>query len=682
MSGSGPNNAHQTPDPRISIILPVGDGLERTRACLETLYVRTPGIRHEIIVVDGASSDGTADYLRDQAAEGRIVLRIERDRPNWARARNLGAAMARGEHLLFLDPELIVGQTWLEPLTRVLDEDPFVGAAAGRHLAQDGTIRHAGIALMMRDSNAGPILEPSPLWRGKPADAFAANSPQIMSALSGAGLLVRSRAFFEVVGFDEGYTDATAGTDLCLKLVEAGWRLVYRPESTAVDRSVENTPTAADLARLDARWRERAHPDYYVDLQGGTAPAPDFSIRAYAAPRVRWADAPERPRTPALASIIILTHDALAHTKRCLESVLAHTDPRHEILCVDNASSDGTTEWLAELGGGRDPRVTVIFNQENLGVPAGNNLGLARARGDYLVLLNPDTVVVEDWLDRLIACAEAHPQVGVVGPVSNSVTGTQKLAKIGYDPDTLKDLDLFARMHSDALDGQDEPALWVSGFCMLIKRELLARIGGLDDRYGLGTFEDTDYCLRTFLAGYQTMIAADCFVHHAGGRSFAAAAVDYRAALEANWDVFKAKWRIPADTAYAGRFDLESIVVNGFNPVLHHHPLPRIGGVTPIEPTPAELELRLREGEDLFHAGRIEDAETLFRHVLWWDSDDARAANDLAVVLWRLKKIEEAGEVLEDLLRQDPENVDAAHTLAEIRKGRMAAKRDRETIKS
>ncbi len=681
MSGIRHDEAYPKPEPRVSIILPVDDGAEHLRACLDALADRTPGDAHEIIVVDSGADDAVTADLQTQAAEKRIVLKRADGPLNWARACNQGAAAAQGRYLCFLKPGLIVGDGWLSPLLHVLDDDPWAGAAGGRHLAVDGTIRHAGVALTQRDTSAGPVLEPNPLWRGKPGDAFAANTPQIMRALDGAGLLVRSRAFFEVVGFDEVYEGVMADADLCLKLAAAGWRSVYRPESTATYRCDETQPTPEDLSRFDARWRDKAHPDYYIDLHGEATPAPDFSIRAYAPPRLRWGRAPDKPGDPSRASIIILTHNALDHTKRCLDSVLTHTDPHHEIVVVDNASNDGTVTWLEDLAEA-EGRLSAIYNQENLGVSAGLNMGLARACGDHLVLLNPDTVVTEGWLDRLIACAEAHPQAGVVGPVSNSVAGAQKLPKVGYDTESLKNLDLFAQMHGDALAGQDEPALWVSGFCMLIKRELLGRIGGFDERYGLGTFEDTDYCLRTFLAGYQTMIAADCYVHHAGGRSFAAVQTDYRDALETNWEVFKAKWGIPADITYAGHFDLESIVVNGFNPVLHFSPLPRAADVTPIEPAPAELEARLREGEAFFHAGRLEDAETLFRYVLWWNSDDVRAANNLAVVLWRMRKVEEAGEVLEDLLVTDPGNPDAMHNLEEIRQGKTADASERETVKS
>ena len=182
----------------------------------------------------------------------------------------------------------------------------------------------------------------------------------------------------------------------------------------------------------------------------------------------------------------------------------------------------------------------VIANPTNLGFPAACNQGLVAARGDHLVLLNNDVIVTEGWLDRLIALADSSPDIGLVGPMSNYVTPPQLVADVSYH-----DLD---SMHEFALRwGTDHRGQWfyaskLSGFCLLIKRKVWETIGGLDERFGLGIFDDDDYSLRARKAGFKLAVAHDCFVHHFGSRTFAALGTDTDALLAENHAKFVAKW--------------------------------------------------------------------------------------------------------------------------------------------
>ena len=124
----------------------------------------------------------------------------------------------------------------------------------------------------------------------------------------------------------------------------------------------------------------------------------------------------------------MLTWNALSYTQRCVASLLAHTDPRHELIFVDNGSSDGTPEWLTTLAEREPQRVRVHLNRANLGFAAGNNQGIALAQRDHVLLLNSDTVVTAGWLERLLAVLAREPRAGLVGPVSNSISGPQRLA--------------------------------------------------------------------------------------------------------------------------------------------------------------------------------------------------------------------------------------------------------------
>jgi len=221
-------------DLNVSIIIPVYDKLDLTRQCLASLWEHTPGDRYEIIVVDNGSTDGTAEYLRELENEGLVRALIQEENLGFARACNRGAASARGRYLLFLNNDTEVTDGWLSPLVQTLDHDPYVGAVGSKLLFPDGTIQHAGVGLMLRDLASGQVLYGKHLWHAKPGDAFGAGKPLILRALTAACLMVRSDAFFQVVGFDEAYWNGNEDVDLCLKLGEAGWRLVYRPESVVV----------------------------------------------------------------------------------------------------------------------------------------------------------------------------------------------------------------------------------------------------------------------------------------------------------------------------------------------------------------------------------------------------------------------------------------------------------------
>src|SRR5262249_32561918 len=141
-----------------------------------------------------------------------------------------------------------------------------------------------------------------------------------------------------------------------------------------------------------------------------------------------FANAP--PPGDELASILILCCDQLDCTRQCLESILRCTRRPYELIIVDNASTDGTAAYLEEIRRRPGPaRVEVIRNETNVGYPAGCNQALGRAKGEYLVFLNNDTIVTPGWLDGLIAWSlHDWPKVGMVGAVTNYSRPPQQIA--------------------------------------------------------------------------------------------------------------------------------------------------------------------------------------------------------------------------------------------------------------
>ena len=242
-----------------------------------------------------------------------------------------------------------------------------------------------------------------------------------------------------------------------------------------------------------------------------------------------------------MTSIVILTYNELECTRECLESIARNTPEPHEIILVDNGSSDATLPYLRELCAG-DGRYRLLENGENLGFAAGCNLGMRQARGGRILLLNNDVVVTRGWLGGMLACLEQEPGAGIAGPMSNEVAGPQRVAGTGYR--STEQLEEFARSFKRANGGRRIQVPRLVGFCMMFDRELLESVGELDQSFGSGNFEDDDFCLRAALAGFGCVIAGDVFIHHYGSRSFKANGIDYARALATNRAVYDAKWEL------------------------------------------------------------------------------------------------------------------------------------------
>jgi GT2 family glycosyltransferase/tetratricopeptide (TPR) repeat protein/2-polyprenyl-3-methyl-5-hydroxy-6-metoxy-1,4-benzoquinol methylase len=236
-----------------------------------------------------------------------------------------------------------------------------------------------------------------------------------------------------------------------------------------------------------------------------------------------------------LTSIVIPVHNQISYTRQCLENIRLRTDEPYEIIVVDNGSTDGTAQYLRSRSD-----VLLIENRENRGFSAACNQGIRASRGDQILLLNNDVVVTTGWLHRLLRALHCDPLHGIVGPSSNYCAGFQRIP-VRYQ--SLSDLDGFAWDHGKACDGQCISTERIFGFCMLFRRELVERIGSLDERFGMGMYEDDDYCVRALNAGYRLAIARDSFVHHFGSRTFLANGVDMGEALDKNERIFRAKWQ-------------------------------------------------------------------------------------------------------------------------------------------
>ncbi len=240
-------------------------------------------------------------------------------------------------------------------------------------------------------------------------------------------------------------------------------------------------------------------------------------------------------------SIIILTYNNLQYTRQCIESIRKNTKlGSYEIIIVDNASTDGTKEWINEQHG-----IASIQNEENNGFPKGCNQGIEIAKGDNILLLNNDVIVTPNWLENLLKCLYSSDDIGAVGPVSNNVAYYQQI-DVNYS--SLDELNEFATKHNVTDSSKWEERIKLIGFCMLIKRTVFEKIGLLDERFSPGNFEDDDLSIRIRNEGYKNILCTDTFIHHYGNASFIKNE-NYEKLLSENEEKFKEKWHFIARDA-------------------------------------------------------------------------------------------------------------------------------------
>ncbi|MBU0472740.1 MAG: glycosyltransferase [Bacteroidetes bacterium] len=238
-------------------------------------------------------------------------------------------------------------------------------------------------------------------------------------------------------------------------------------------------------------------------------------------------------------SIVLLSYNNKKYIEECLNSIRKYTKHNHEIVIIDNASDKETIEFLKVFSS--ENNVKLVLNKENLGFPGGNNVGINNSIGDYILFINNDTIVTEGWLERMLEIAEAHPEIGIVGPISNSVSGRQLDKNARYE--SIEDMHKYAAKVKNENKGQFFQFPRVAFLCTLVKKEVIDKIGGLDERYSPGNFEDDDFCLRAQMAGYKTVIATDVFIHHYGSVSFKVnGESEYAKRIEINKQKFVDKW--------------------------------------------------------------------------------------------------------------------------------------------
>jgi len=284
-------------------------------------------------------------------------------------------------------------------------------------------------------------------------EALACGVPVITSDRNGLAGWVDSQDGLVALPIDE---PAAFGAQAAEALADSEWI------ARAGTRAAERVRELFDADRVVAQQL-----DIYSELCGQAQPA-----------------APMADRPAGKLGIVVLAHNALDYTKRCLTSILRHTDADFTVYLVDNASTDATPDWVSGL----DPRVRLLRAEENLGVSGGRNVGIAAALADgvdYVVFLDNDVEVFCGWCHPFLEALDAHPEAGIAGERGVRLHFHDQ----GRDEETIG-------------GAGPQPADMVVGFCMVMRAAAVRQIGRFDENLGLFWHDDDDYCLRAKRLGY------------------------------------------------------------------------------------------------------------------------------------------------------------------------------------
>ena len=344
------------------------------------------------------------------------------------------------------------------------------------------------------------------------------------------------------------------------------------------------------------------------------------------------------------SSIIIPVYNRLEYTKLCIEYLEKNTELKEaEIIIVDNGSSDGTEVFFRNR-----KEFIYLRNNENLGFACAVNKGIRESKGLYYVILNNDVIVSKGWLERLIGAADKDKRLGLIGPMTNWISGLQMDKNAEYSD--FEGMERYAESLWKKFECEYVKHPRIRGFCLLIKKEVVDTIGGLDERFRFGNYEDDDFCLRVDNAGFFCAVAKGIFVHHFGSVTFNNIDIKYNEILEENRKRFVEKWRFDPE----GR----EIEISG------------TGEIRKLKEEVYEekdIPCLFEKGNELAVSGRIDEAEDVYNKILKINPNHTETMYNLACLEYEKGFLEKAVQLLERVVSLDSSFAKACNTLGLIK---------------
>lgn len=528
-----------------SVIIPVYNNLEYTRQCINSILENTPEFNEiQFIIVDNASTDGTGEYLSNLCKEYKNIEVISNsENLGFAKGCNQGIRAAKSKFIVLLNNDIVVTKGWLSNLIQEAQMYPDVGIVGSRLLYPNSNIiQHIGVKF-------AKVLDYHPYHYSKLRDQKYVPEAEISTdynCVTFACVLIKKEVFDKIGLLDEEYINSYEDVDFCIRAREAGFRIRYCAKSILYHYE-SKTPKRhkydqRNFELLNKKWKFIF--DKYVDKERGLHEVWDIWFREgleknpnnlyfllnlcitsgnlnrleeyqYFKNKLT-SKVIEFKNSKPVISLIIQTHNNWLITKLCIQSIFSTMrNLNYEIIFVDNDSSDETRKnlrFFESLG-----LIKVIYNTPEKTYAEANNQGAKIARGEYLVFMNNDVFVLDNWSENLIETFRKFPEIGIQG--AKLIYQNKLIQHSGIVFKSLKD---GLKYHYHIYLGKPEAEKCVSksremqavtGSFLAIRRELFEQIGGFDEFYQFG-FEDLDICMAVRRLGFKVWYNAEVKAIH------------------------------------------------------------------------------------------------------------------------------------------------------------------------
>ncbi|MGB9797486.1 MAG: glycosyltransferase family 2 protein [bacterium] len=520
--------------PILSIVIVNWNGGEYLPRCLESIYEQ--GLDLEVILVDNASTDGSERRAKEEFPQIKLI-KMEKNR-GYAVGCNVGVKEAKGEFILLLNPDVILLPNCLSRLIEFAQKHPEVGAVAPKLLNPEGSlqpsIRGFPYPLSLLLLPLSYLIPGNPIISSYRMTYFSYEEVSEVDQPMSSCLLVRRKAYEESGGMDERFPLYFNDVDFLYRMKRKGWKIYFIPQAKAVHFLGGSTSLLPNLKRLFLSYKGligfyRKH--FPRSLSIAYLSLITFPLRALLPKRRRrhflvFQKLKEREEKK-LLSVVIVNWNAGEYLPRCLESIFGQ-GMDSEVILVDNASTDGSERRAKKLF----PQIKLIEMGENRGYSAGCNAGIKEAKGEFILILNPDTVVLPGAFSHLIEFARKNPKAGIIGPQMIGFDGKVQMScrrfpsyETGLFRGTFlerlmpRSRTLSRYLLSSWDHSTPREVDWVSGAAMLLRREFLKE-GGLFDETFYMYCEDIDMGMRAKEFGWKVMYCPyGKIMHRIGGSS-------------------------------------------------------------------------------------------------------------------------------------------------------------------